>query len=85
MVTDAVKLARERKLGDTPRKYRGMMRRAWSGRSRLAAIRAACVECMGWDAIGVTDCTSLACPLYAYRLLSPVARAKAAGDVEVEE
>ncbi len=46
----------------------GMYRAAWAGRSRSRAIRAFCLECMSWVSPEVRSCTSLACPLYEYRL-----------------
>lgn len=36
-------------------------------RSMKAAIKAHCLECVGWMKEEVKLCTSLACPLYAYR------------------
>lgn len=31
------------------------------------AIKAFCLECVCWDRAEVRQCTSLACPMYAYR------------------
>lgn len=52
---------------DVPPKYRSMYRRALAGRSRRAAIRAFCLECVGWSAAEVDGCTAPSCPLYRYR------------------
>lgn len=41
--------------------------RAVRGKSRPAAIKAFCMECVGWQRREVALCTSLACPLYPYR------------------
>ena len=52
---------------DIPVMYRDVYRRGRGGRSRTAAVRAFCLECVGWYAPGVVDCTSPACPLFPYR------------------
>jgi hypothetical protein len=61
---------REEYLSDIPKSYRGIARRALAGKSRKAAIRAKCLECMGYEdaSAGVRDCTSKNCPLYPYRM-----------------
>ena len=51
----------------TPR-YRNVYRRGRSGLSRRAAIRAFCVQCMGYHPGDVPGCTAPGCPLFAYRL-----------------
>jgi len=55
------------RLAFVPRRLHSTFIRAWSGRSRKAAIRAFCLECMGYSAGEVALCTASACPLYAYR------------------
>ncbi len=50
-----------------PRKYRQLYRRAMTGKSRKAAIRAHCVMCMGWQGGLVDGCTAPDCPLYPNR------------------
>lgn len=60
--------SRERRLHDAPRKYQAMYRRAWTGKSRKAAIRAHCLECVGYSEEEVRLCTAPACPLFEYRL-----------------
>lgn len=59
---------REKRLADVPRRHRRLYRTAWLGRSRKAAIRAFCLECMGWQSAEVPRCTVPACPLYEFRL-----------------
>lgn len=59
--------AREKRLSDAPAKYRGMYRKAWEGKSRKAAIRAFCLECVGWSEHEVRLCTAPACPLFEFR------------------
>jgi len=61
-------LAREKRLADVPRKFRGLYKRAWAGASRKAAVRAFCLECVGWSEDEVRRCTAPACPLYEFRL-----------------
>lgn len=51
-----------------PKKYRAIYRRAMTGRSRTAAIRAMCLQCGGYSEKEVTLCTSPNCPLFSYRL-----------------
>ena len=59
---------REKHLADAPAKYRSLYRRAWAGKSRKAAIRVFCLECVGWSEDEVRRCTAPACPLYEFRL-----------------
>ena len=51
-----------------PLAYRDRYRRAISGKSRTAAVRAFCLECAGWAPKEVRHCTAQGCPLYPYRL-----------------
>ena len=51
-----------------PRRYRDVYRRGRGRKSRQAAIRAFCVQCMGYQAHEVPGCTARSCPLFAYRL-----------------
>lgn len=55
---------RERQM---PAIHRANYRQAVSGKSRKAAIKAFCLECVCWQKEEVRLCTALACPLYAYR------------------
>jgi hypothetical protein len=52
---------------DIPAKYEKLYNRAMSGKSRKAAIRAFCLECVGWSEYEVSVCTYPDCPLYPYR------------------
>ena len=56
------------KLEQVPPKYRALYRKAWSGRSRKAAIRAFCMECVCYSPAEVERCSSPCCPLSGYRL-----------------
>ena len=59
--------AREKRLADVPLKYRGLFWRAWQGQSRKSAVRAFCLECVGWSQTEVQICTARACPLFEFR------------------
>ena len=51
-----------------PLLYRAGYLRAAAGKaSPRAAIKAFCLECVGWDRKEVSLCTAPACPLYPYR------------------
>ena len=53
---------------DVPDHCRKLYRRAMTGKSRRAAIRAHCLMCVGYAPSEVRRCTATACPLYPYRL-----------------
>jgi hypothetical protein len=57
----------EESLAKIPTKLHNTFIKAWSGKSRTYAIRAMCYACIGYNKQEVENCTSLACPLYAYR------------------
>jgi len=50
-----------------PRAYQATYKKAMSGKSRRAAIRAFCAECCGYEIKEVYVCTDSHCPLYPYR------------------
>ena len=52
---------------NTPRKYKPMYDRAMSGKSRKAAMRMFCLECVGYSEGEVALCTDTYCPLFPYR------------------
>lgn len=62
-----VEAVRARKLTQIPRKYQRLYLRAWTGQSRKSAIRAHCLECMGYQSGEVPRCTAPGCALYPYR------------------
>jgi len=57
------------RLAQMPRKCRPAYLRAMNGKSRTAAIRPFCAECMGSEGLpdSVRSCTAPACPLFPYR------------------
>jgi len=57
----------EGRLRQMPKKFRGLYKRAMSGRSRKAAIRSFCLECVCWREQEVESCPDLGCPLHPYR------------------
>ena len=56
-----------KRLEDVPETMRRTYLRAVSGKSKPAAIRAFCAECVAWEREEVRRCTAPACPLYPYR------------------
>ena len=51
-----------------PEQFRDIYRRALTGESRKAAIRAHCLMCVGWNAAEVDKCTAADCPLFKCRM-----------------
>ena len=48
--------------------YRPVLEKAYSGEaSPRTAIKAFCLECVGYDRSAITNCTAPACPLWLYR------------------
>lgn len=65
--TDPEAVRRNRLAQIPPPRQRPIFLRAWAGKSRKAAIRAFCLECVGYESAEVNRCTAPACPLYPYR------------------
>ena len=57
----------EKRLSDIPTNYKNTYQKAMTGKSKSAAVKAFCLECMGWQREEVRKCNSIACPLYPYR------------------
>ena len=56
------------RLATTPESAKGHFVAAWAGKcSPRRAIKAQCLECVGFDRQAITDCTGWACPLWAFR------------------
>lgn len=55
-----------RRRQNIPKKYAGHYDKAVKG-NRPAAVKAFCLECVGWIRTEITLCTDLACPLYVIR------------------
>lgn len=56
---------------DAPPRVHRLLAHADTGKSAIAAIRAHCLMCMGWDARAVAACTNTSCPLHKYRDRQP--------------
>ena len=52
---------------DVPRQNQYVYKLAMTGRSRTAAIKAFCSECVGYVFKEINLCTDKDCPLYPYR------------------
>jgi len=53
---------------NTPQKYKKLYVKALAKKSRKAAIRSFCLECMCYYPDEVKRCTDDGCPLYKYRI-----------------
>ena len=58
-------------LEHVPVLYRPTYERAFSGKSKAAAIKAACLNCCGNVRAEVTACAVYACPLFSHRPYRP--------------
>lgn len=58
-----------RMFSNVPLKYRSVWLKAHEGKSRAAAIKAKCQDCVGWEKAveNVSNCTSYSCPLWTVR------------------
>ena len=54
-------------LQEAPTTCRGVLERAYGGKSKAAGIKAFCLRCVGYVRNDVRDCTSYGCPLHPYR------------------
>lgn len=55
---------------EVPPRYQRLYRVALSGRSRVASVKAMCLECQGWEdgaVKAVRNCAATGCPLHAVR------------------
>jgi hypothetical protein len=69
-VTDQERRAKvEARAARIPPRFRGVYQRAMEGKSRAAAVRAKCQECVGYEDVTeqVRGCTDPACPLWPMR------------------
>jgi hypothetical protein len=58
---------KDEKIKIIPTSMRSVYRKAMTGKSKSAGIKAFCQECMGYVKKEVTLCTSPNCPLFPYR------------------
>ena len=64
------KIAAERagRLATAPESAKGHFVAAWAGKcSPRRAIKAQCLDCVGFDRQAIADCTGWACPLWNFR------------------
>ena len=67
-VDERILLKRARRLVTTPESCRGHFVAAWSGKcAPRRAIKAFCLECVGFDRSAITECEAYACPLWGFR------------------
>lgn len=57
----------QKRHNEMPPSCRSAYLKAMRGKSPAAAIKAQCLECVGWDRNEVRLCTCPACSLYPYR------------------
>jgi hypothetical protein len=55
------------RIGEIPKKYRKIYRKAVEDNNTTAAIKSFCLECVCWQKIEVINCSCPACPLYGVR------------------
>lgn len=59
---------RAERLATAPESARNLFKAAWVRKcSPRQAIKAHCLECVGFDRHEITDCTCWACPLWNFR------------------
>jgi len=67
-LSERIDLARARRLSTTPELSKGVFVRCYSrAASPRQAIKAQCLECVGFSRDEITTCTAYACPLWEYR------------------
>ena len=67
MPTMTTEERRERIISRAPINTRPLYMRAYAGKSRKNAIKAFCMECLGYSSKDVRTCTAPTCPLYEVR------------------
>ncbi len=70
---------------ELPQSMRGTYEKAMTGKSRTAAVKAFCEECVGYVRKEVTLCTDRRCPLYPYRPYRSAACVRRAGQEDAAE
>jgi len=57
-----------KRVAEAPESCQGILTKAYDGEaSPRAAIKAFCLQCVGYKREDVTNCVAQACPLHAYR------------------
>jgi hypothetical protein len=56
------------RLATIPESVKGLFVAAWAGKCPpRRAIKALCLECVGFDRRAITDCTCWVCPVWKFR------------------
>ena len=58
--------------------YSGVFKKAFSAKSKAAALKAKCLDCCCWQKLEITTCTTSSCPLWPYR---PYQKASAMNEI----
>jgi hypothetical protein len=67
-LSEKIVLKRAKRVETAPESCRKLLVRAFSGNcSPRAAIKAFCLECVGFDREAITECSAYGCPLYEFR------------------
>lgn len=71
-LSERIAAKRAGRLATTPTSLRGHFEASWAKTaSPRRAIKAQCLECVGFERKAITECTSFACSLYEYRPYQP--------------
>lgn len=67
-VTEQINAKRAKRIQTAPVSARKALARSYSQKcSPRSAIKAFCLECVGFDRKAITECTAPACPLWNFR------------------
>lgn len=67
-LSEKIATKRAGRLATMPRAHRKLFERVWDGKaSPRAAIKAQCLECVGYERAAITGCTAYACSLWHFR------------------
>jgi hypothetical protein len=55
------------RMEEIPERYLKVYKKAMSGKSKAAALKAKCLDCTCWQRKEIENCTVKDCPLYPYR------------------
>lgn len=65
------------RLATMPESCQGPFKRSYARKaSPRTAIKAFCLECVGFDRVAVAECAAYACPLWNYRPFQPKEKAQ---------
>jgi hypothetical protein len=64
---DRIRQLQQEEIASAPVRCRGILQRAYRGRSKAATIRATCLRCVGYLRDDVTNCSAYKCPIWPVR------------------